>query len=213
MPPNPVHQQFCICICISDVKPPPNQVHHNWKVSLNKNLRLVAEMERVEIEVPSSNAHCAISFQTPSRHQLVFSSISSLSYTSSSSILLLIPSPGGRVDQIRGIFQGHPGPYCPVKFQSWVRPASALSISHSSKFSPKRKTEIRCCGSHQIVQPNIFFCVISMFSSWYPLDQIIIIIIWSDGTAARGPSQGTICGGGRDGAPKPVFNNVKKNFL
>ena len=134
MPPNPVHQQLRICICISDVKPPPNQVHHNWKVSLNKNLRLVAEMERVEIEVPSSNAHCAISFQTPSRHQLVFSSISSLSYTSSSSILLLIPSPGGRVDQIRGIFQGHPGPYCPVKFQSWVRPkASALSISHSSQ--------------------------------------------------------------------------------
>ena len=51
-----------------------------------------------------------------------------------SSIFLLIPSPGGRVDQIRGIFQGHPGPYCPVKFQSWVRPkASALSISHSSQ--------------------------------------------------------------------------------
>ena len=151
MQPNPEHLQFCICICIFsttqpnqvhhqfyicilNVKPPPNQVHHDWKVSLNKNLRLVSVMERVEIEVPSSNAHCAISFQTPSRHQLVFSSISSLSYTSSSSILLLIPSPGGRVDQIRGIFQGHPGPYCPVKFQSWVRPkASALSISHSSQ--------------------------------------------------------------------------------
>ena len=52
----------------------------------------------------------------------------------------------------------------------------------------------------------------SMFSSRYLSDHIIIIIIWSDGTAARGPSQGTICGGGRAAAPKPVFNFVKKIF-
>ena len=50
-------------------------------------------MERVEIEVPSSNAHSAISSQTPSRHQLVFSSISSLSHTSSFSTLLLLHFP------------------------------------------------------------------------------------------------------------------------
>ena len=47
-------------------------------------------MERVEIEVPSSNAHCAISPQTHFQHQLVFSSLSSLSHTSSFSTLLLL---------------------------------------------------------------------------------------------------------------------------
>ena len=49
-------------------------------------------------------------------------------------IILLISSPGVSSTKYAGYSKVTVRPYCPVKFQSWVRPkALALSISHSSR--------------------------------------------------------------------------------
>ena len=99
---------------------PPNQLHHRWtdKSHLWINLSL-EEREGKIADWGASNAHVP-TFDPD--------------WLSSSSFVILISSRRVKSTKYAGYSKVTIRRYCPVKFQSWVRPkALALSISHSSR--------------------------------------------------------------------------------